>query len=89
MVIALNYAFLGIPLIRKSASINDNYRAVLIKQAKSGNMFKASGDEYMLEVFRKEKASIDRKMLILNCGGVALLVILASWVIFGLVFHRK
>jgi len=89
IVIILNYALIGVPLLMKSASVNEKYRTTLIKQAKSTNVFRASDDEYMLEILRKEKASVDRKILILNCAAGSLMIILGSWVGFGLLFHRK
>ena len=62
----------------------------MISQVKSGKLFKgALGDEYILEVLKKEKVSIDRKILVLNCAAASLSILVASWVIFGLIFHRK
>ena len=88
LVLAINYAMIGVPLARKGASIKDKSKAILIKQVKSGDVFKRSEDEYILELFRKEKLSIDRKMVILNCIGLTLAIFIASWTIFGLIIYR-
>ncbi|OGW84834.1 MAG: hypothetical protein A2987_07040 [Omnitrophica bacterium RIFCSPLOWO2_01_FULL_45_10] len=89
IIIAFNYCVIGIPLMKKSASIKDKYKSILVKQAKSGDIFKSAEDEYLLEIFRKEKAAIDKKILILNCVGASMVIILSSWIIFGLVASKK
>ena len=89
IVFAFNYLIIGVPLVRKSVSIKEKTRAILIKEVKSGEILRGSEDEYILELFRKEKSAIDRKVLILNCIGVSLLIIIASWTIFGLAFGKK
>lgn len=89
LVIALNYAIIGIPLIKKEASIRDKANAILIRQVKSGDMFKSSDEEYVLELFRKERSSIAKKILILNCVSISLVIIVISWTIFGIIAHRK
>jgi len=86
--ILLNYALIGFPLARRGSSIQSKYKATLIKQAKSGEIFKNSEDEYMLEIFRKEKSSIDKRILILNCAAITLLIFATSWTIFGIIFHK-
>jgi len=88
LVLLFNYAILGVPLIKKSISLKEKYRATLIRQVKSGEVFKGSDDEYILEIFRKEKAVVDRNMLILNSLAVSLVILIASWMIFGIVMHR-
>ena len=88
VVVAVNYILIGVPLISKSMSIQDKAKAILIKQAKSSNIFKGSDDDYMLEVFRREKAAIDTKVMVLNSVAVTLAFFAASWTIFGLIFRR-
>ncbi len=88
-IVTLNYAMAGYPLIKKSASLQDRAKAILVKQVKSGGMLKDSGDEYILEIFRKEKRSIDKKISILNVAATSLLIIIASWTAFGLIAIRK
>jgi len=87
--VVINYAIMGIPLYRKAASIDEQSKAVLIRQVKSGSILKGGGDEYLLELFRKEKAAIDRSAIILNCAGITAAIFIASWTIFGIIFHRK
>ena len=87
-ILALNYAIIGVPLSRKSQTIKEKYRTILIKQVRSGEVLKNAEDEYLLDVFRKEKVSIDRKMLLLNCVSISLFVVFASWTIFGVIMHR-
>ncbi|MDD5421853.1 MAG: hypothetical protein WC592_08420 [Candidatus Omnitrophota bacterium] len=89
LILVFNYAAIGMPLIRKSISIKEKYRAILIKQVKSGNMLKNSEDEYMLDIFRREKTGLDRKLLILNCVVITFAVVLASWTLFGLILRKE
>lgn len=89
IILALNYAIIGIPLIKKERSIRNKANAILIRQVKSGNMFKGSDEEFVLELFRKEKAVLDRNILILNCVVISAAIIIASWTIFGLILHKR
>lgn len=90
IVLALNYAVIGFPVIRKSASLNDKATTMLMKQIKSGKSLRsASEDEYILEIFRREKKTVDGKILILNCVAISLAVLIASWTVFGLLVHRR
>ena len=89
-VILVNYILIGMPLISKSHSVQEKAKAILIKQAKSNNIFaNTSDDEYLIDVFRKEKATIDTKITILNAIAATLVFFAASWTIFGLIFRRK
>ena len=88
-ILAFNYSVIGFPLLRKSAAIHDKSTTMLMKQIKSGKALKSGEDEYILEVFAREKTAIDSKVLILNCVAASLLIIIASWTIFGLIVHRK
>ena len=88
-VVILNYAIIGVPLYKKSASIDMQSKAILIKQVKSGNVLKGGSDEFLLELFRKEKASIERKFLFLNCAAISLAIVIASWTVFGVIFHKN
>ena len=89
VVLAFNYAIMGIPLLKKASSLEDKYKALLIRQVKSGEILKGSGDEHILEIFKREKSGIDKKILILNCVAASLAILIFSWVIFGLVVHRR
>ena len=90
IVIMVNYILIGVPLISKSNSVQAKAKAILLKQAKSSNLFtNNSDDEYLIDVFRKEKAAIDTKITILNAIAATLAFFAASWTIFGLIFRRK
>ncbi|MDP3804848.1 MAG: hypothetical protein Q8Q87_04785 [Candidatus Omnitrophota bacterium] len=89
-MLAVNYGIIGLPLYRKAASLHDKATTVLIKQIKSGNALKTSAEEeYILEIFRREKGSIDRKLLILNSAAVTIVIIIVSWTGFGLLVSKK
>ena len=89
LAIFLNYAIIGIPLIRMSETIKTETRSILVKQVKTGHVFENNADDYLLGLFRKEKTSIDRKMLILNCASATIAIFVISWTIFGIIAHRK
>ncbi|MFH0763939.1 MAG: hypothetical protein V1927_02930 [Candidatus Omnitrophota bacterium] len=89
IVILINYALIGVPLLSKSNSIQGKAKAILIKQAKSTSFFNNSDDEYLLDIFRKEKTSIGTKITVLNSVAATLVFVAASWTIFGLIFKRK
>ncbi len=88
-IILVNYILIGVPLLSKSRSIQGRAKTILMKQIKSGSIFSTSDDEYMLEIFRKEKATIDTKVMVLNGIAVTLAFIAGSWTIFGLIFKGK
>jgi len=88
-VLVFNYIIFAYPLMGKSASIEEKSRAILINQVKSGQVLKNSADEYVLEIFKREKAAIDKKLTILNALVATFAIIIASWTVFGLVFYRR
>lgn len=89
IVILINYILIGVPLLSKSHSIQGKAKAILIKQAKSAGIFNNSDDDYLLDIFRKEKSAIDTKITILNAVAATLAFFAASWTVFGLIFKRK
>ena len=89
IVILINYILIGAPLLSKSYSIQGKAKTILIKQAKSTGIFNNSDDEYLLDIFRKEKSAIDTKITILNAVAATLAFFAASWTVFGLIFKRK
>ncbi len=89
IVLGLNYVLIGFPLMSKSSSIQQQTKSILLKQTKSNALFKNTTDGYMLDILRREKSSIDRKFLIINCIAISCLIIIASWVGFGLITHRQ
>lgn len=84
LILVFNYAVIGLPMIKRASFIEKKTRAVLIEQVKSGKIFKNSEDEYMMGILKREKESLDKKILILNCAAATLLIIIGSWTIFGL-----
>lgn len=89
LIIVFNYAVIGFPMLKREASIKDQTKSILIKQVKSNRVFKNSEDEYMLDIFRREKASLDKRILILNCATATLVIIVISWTVFGVIAHRR
>lgn len=90
VVILINYILIGAPLISRSNSVQAKAKAILVRQAKSGSIFGGnSDDEYLIDVFRKEKTAIDNKIMILNAAAATLSFIAISWTVFGLIFRRK
>ena len=88
-VLIFNYAIFAFPLYQKSNSIKEKYKSILIKQVKSGEMMKSTEDEYMLELFRREKSAIDGKLGLLNCLAASFAIIIASWTAFSWLIHKK
>lgn len=89
IVLAFNYSVFGFPLYRKAASLNDKATVMLMNKIKSGKVLKGSDDEYILDIFRREKIAIDRKLLVLNSLAISFAIIIGSWVVFGLVSRRN
>ena len=87
-VLLFNYVLIGFPLSRRLASIQDTYKAMLIKQVKTDKVLNGSTDEFMLDLFRRETGSINKKILILNCVSITFLIFIASWVVFGLITRK-
>ncbi len=81
IVIALNYAVIGLPLYKRSASIEKKANAII--------MSKSADDEFVLEIFKKEKRAVDKKIMVLNCISGTLVVLVLSWTAFGMVFSKK
>lgn len=88
-VLAINYIIIGVPLFQKAWSIESRYKAAMVKQLKaSGSLFAGSEDEYLVEIFRKERTSVGRGILILNAVSLSVLILIGSWTAFGLITHR-
>lgn len=88
-VILLNYALIGIPMMMRSAAVEKRSKEVIEKRMKSRSFFRLSDDEYMLELYGREKKTIGRNLFILNLGAASLVIVAASWTAFGLIFHKK
>lgn len=81
LVLALNYALVAYPLSKKSILLRNKARVIMLS--------KSSDDEYFLELYRKEKLAVDKKILFLNCIALSCVIIIASWMAFGLITHKK
>lgn len=88
-VLGANYALVGYPLYSKADSISEAAKTIYARQLKSGQVLKDSKDEYLLDVFRREKQGVDRALLLLNCISASGLVIILGWTTLGLVFRGK
>jgi hypothetical protein len=89
LVLGVNYALIGFPLYSKADSISEAAKTIYARQLKSGQVLNGSRDEYLLEVFRREKQSVDRALLLLNCISASGMVIVLGWTALGLVFRGK
>ena len=89
LVIAANYAIIGVPLMKKSVSIKEKVNTIFAKKIRSKDMSLNSEDEYLFEIFRKEKASVDTKINILNAVTLTLAIFGISWTAFGLFSGRE
>lgn len=88
-VLAFNYVAIGFPLIKRVSSIEDKSKSILVSQVKSGKVFKNTEDEYILDILKREKRAIDKKIFILNIVSISALIIIASWTVFGLIFYKR
>ena len=77
-IILFNYLAIGIPLYRRMASLDNKVRIFT----------KHSEDIYVIDVLKREMIAVDKKIVILNCAAVSIAIIIASWIIFGLVVGR-
>lgn len=90
LALAFNYGIIGMPLIRKAMSLNDKATSVLMNKIKSGNALRTSSEEeYIMDIFRREKEAVTRKLVVVNAIALTFVIIIASWTLFGLVFSRK
>jgi len=90
LILAFNYGIVGMPLIRKAMSLNDKSTTMLMGRIKSGHALRTSSEEeYILDIFRRERASIAWKLVVVNAVSLTLLVAIASWTLFGLVGSKK
>jgi hypothetical protein len=89
MVLAFNYAVFAVPLARRGVSIDHRSKAMIQSQVKRNVFFTDSEESYMLDLFRKEKIAIDRKLLMLNVLAASLGILIASWTLFGMLSRRE
>ena len=88
-VIVLNYVLIGVPLYRRMNYLEQNIKAIMIKQVKSGKILKGSEDTYIMDILKKEAIAVDRKIVIVNCVAASSMIIILSWMVFGLLARRK
>ena len=88
LIIAFNYTLIGFPLYRRAASIQDKSRTIILNQVKSGKVL-GSEDEYIIEILKKEKRSIDKEVVVLNSAAISLAIVAISWTVFGLIFRKR
>ena len=90
LILAFNYGIIGMPLIRKAMSLNDKSTQMVMAKIKAGHALKTSSEEeYILDIFRRERESIIRKLVVVNAIALTFVIIIASWTLFGLVLHKK
>ena len=90
LILAFNYGIIGMPLIRKAIYLNDKATTTVMGKISSGHALKTSSEEeYILDIFRREKAAIAWKLVIVNAISLTIVVVIISWTLFGLVADRK
>ena len=90
LILAFNYGIIGMPLIRKAISLNDKATTMMMAKIKAGNALRTSSEEdYILDIFRREKESITRKLIVLNTVALTFVILIGSWTLFGLVVNKK
>ncbi len=77
-IILFNYLAIGIPLYKRMSSLDNKVRIFT----------KHSEDTYVIDVLKREMVTIDKKIVVLNCAAVSAVIIIVSWIIFGLVITR-
>lgn len=79
IIVAFNYLTIGIPLYSKEASL----------QSKIKIFSKNSEDGYIIDILKKEILALNSKITLLNRIAISVVIIVISWIIFSLVFHRE
>jgi hypothetical protein len=89
LVVAFNYAMIGFPLKGRISSLENRSKALITAQIKSGGILKDSDDAFILEILKKEKVSVGKKVALLNCVAASLVILIASWTVFGLIGRKR
>ena len=59
-------------------------------KVKAGHSLRTSSEEeYILDIFRRERESIVRKLVVVNAVALTFVIIIASWTLFGLVLPKR
>jgi len=89
VILALNYAAFAIPLAKRSSSIEERAMTMMREDFESGKALKGSENDYILQILKKEKAVVDRKLGFLNMAAASLAIIIASWTLFGVMINKR
>ena len=89
LVLVINYTMVGMPLFKKEMAISAKYNEIVSKNVTSGDSIESFTDNYLLDVLKREKVSLDNKLKILNAVTASLAVIVASWMIYGIIVKDK
>ena len=88
-IVVFNYMAIGFPFYKKMNSLENRIKTMVIKQARSGDVLSNSEDNYIIDVLKKETIILDRNIVILNCVSVSVLIVIISWIAFGLIMYRE
>jgi len=88
VILLLNYATFAIPLAKRASSIEDRAMAMMREDFESGKALKGSDNDYILEILKKEKSAVDRKLGTLNMAAASLAIVVVSWTLFGLILNK-
>ena len=88
VILVLNYAAFAIPLAKRSSSIEERAMVMMREDFESGKALKGSENDYILQILKKEKASVDGKLGTLNMAAATLAIIIASWTLFGMITSK-
>ncbi len=90
LILAFNYGLIGMPLIRKAMSLNDKSTTVLMSRIKAGHSLRSSSEEeYILDIFRRERESVIRSLVVVNAVALTFVIVIISWTLFGLILTKK
>ena len=89
VIVSFNYLSVGIPLYKKTSSLQSKIKIMMIKQVKSGQLTQNTEDDYIIDILKKESSVVNKKITVLNCAAISIVIIIMSWLIFGLVIRRK
>lgn len=89
VIVVFNYLSIGIPLYKKTSSLQSKIKVMMIKQVKSGQLTQDTEDNYIIDILKKESSALNKKITLLNCTAVSIVIIIISWLIFSLVMRRK
>lgn len=89
ILLVFNYFLFGFSLAKKRIAIRKNAESILIRQVKDGTVLKDSDESYVLDILKKEKIAIDKKIRILDAVTVSCIIVVISWTAFGLISGKK